>query len=339
MKVFIYLFLAFNILGITHAKADQADRELLSYGADKRVDIVSYGWEFYPPDLRNPLRYRELKESFNVEFSSNVYEYARNFQYDDPNLHKIVFIDICVDSKTKNIPKNKLICFIWEPHSVYPSSSICEYYDRIYTFNDDLIDNKKFFKYYYPVLSPMISDIPPFQEKKLCVMMVSRWIPERVKIVDFFATQPKDLLHVYGRKIHELLPQYRDHEMIKGEVPGYPSSLEKFNTFKNYRFCVCFENTHTIPGYITEKIFDVFAGGCVPIYWGPNNIEQHIPKDCFIDYRNFKNDEDMLEFITSMQEVEYNQYLTNIRLFLESEKAKFFSIDAFEQVLYDAVNK
>ena len=89
--------------------------------------------------------------------------------------------------------------------------------------------------------------------------------------------------------------------------------------------------------YITEKIFDVFAAGCVPIYWGPDNIEEYIPEGCFIDYRKFKSDEEMLEFITSMQEDEYNQYIKNIRRFLKSEKAKLFSLEAFEQVLYEAV--
>src|SRR5205823_2205241 len=159
-----------------------------------------------------------------------------------------------------------------------------------------------------------------FYEKNLCVMMNGRWIPERIKILDFFATKPKDLLHVYGGFSPELMPQYVGHWLMKGTVPGYPSGTEKLNTYKKYRFCICFENTHTIPGYITEKIFDVFAAGCVPIYWGPDNIEEYIPEGCFIDYRKFKSDEEMLEFITSMQEDEYNQYIKNIRRFLKSEK-------------------
>ena len=38
----------------------------------------------------------------------------------------------------------------------------------------------------------------------------------------------------------------------------------QFDTFK---FAVAMENTINRPFYITEKVFDAFKGGSVPIYW------------------------------------------------------------------------
>ena len=40
----------------------------------------------------------------------------------------------------------------------------------------------------------------------------------------------------------------------------------KANCINDYKFVFVFENTELINGYITEKIFDVFYGGSIPIY-------------------------------------------------------------------------
>ena len=38
--------------------------------------------------------------------------------------------------------------------------------------------------------------------------------------------------------------------------------------------------------YVTEKLFDAFAGGCVPIYLGAPNIEAFLPDpDAIVDMR------------------------------------------------------
>ena len=45
----------------------------------------------------------------------------------------------------------------------------------------------------------------------------------------------------------------------------YHDIKEEFLT--NYRFCICPENSLG-DGYITEKVFESIASGCIPIYWG-----------------------------------------------------------------------
>jgi len=41
----------------------------------------------------------------------------------------------------------------------------------------------------------------------------------------------------------------------------------KDEVLRNYRFCICFEND-VHPGYVTEKVFDAWGGGCIPIWNG-----------------------------------------------------------------------
>lgn len=296
-----------------------------------RVHIVSYA-HYLLPGEDVPYEYSRIKNDFNVSFYYDLYAYVKAFTSDSPDLKKIIFFDHCEDPATKKLPYSKMICFKWEAIKIRPD--FYDFYYRVYTFDDDLVDNVKFFKFYYPVLQPMIPLHPSFEEKSLCVMIAASWIPERIALLDFFAKMPQDSLHFYGRTVPSL---YRDSEMNKGIIQGFHSGPGKLETLKNYKFCICFENTHNVPGYITEKIFDAFAAGCIPIYWGPDNVEKYIPADCFINYTQFKNIEEMYTFITSMNASEYEQYINNIQAYLQSDKAYLFSQDNFEKTIYNAV--
>ncbi len=41
----------------------------------------------------------------------------------------------------------------------------------------------------------------------------------------------------------------------------------KMAVAQNYKFMLCLEND-LYPGYVTEKVFDAWAAGCVPLWWG-----------------------------------------------------------------------
>ena len=45
---------------------------------------------------------------------------------------------------------------------------------------------------------------------------------------------------------------------------------DKIKVLSNYNFSVCFEND-LYPGYITEKVFEAWTAGTVPIWWGIDN--------------------------------------------------------------------
>ncbi|WP_285818257.1 glycosyltransferase family 10 domain-containing protein [Helicobacter bilis] len=49
---------------------------------------------------------------------------------------------------------------------------------------------------------------------------------------------------------------------------------DKIEWLKSYKFNLCFENS-SYPGYLTEKLFDAFLAGCVPIYWGDTSLRVH----------------------------------------------------------------
>ena len=74
-------------------------------------------------------------------------------------------------------------------------------------------------------------------------------------------------------------------------------------------------------------------GGCVPIYWGAQNITDYIPSNTFIDKRNFKTYEELYAYIKNMPIHEYLNYLNNIENFLKSDKFYLFSIEYFTDTL------
>ena len=38
-----------------------------------------------------------------------------------------------------------------------------------------------------------------------------------------------------------------------------------------YKFAIAFEN-EDYPGYVTEKICDIYKSNCIPIYWGTKEV-------------------------------------------------------------------
>ena len=105
----------------------------------------------------------------------------------------------------------------------------------------------------------------------------------------------------------------------------------------SYKFALCFENAKNIDGYITEKIFDCFFAGTIPIYWGASNINQSIPENCFIERTKFKTHEDLYRFLKNLTDEDILEYQKNIELFLKSEAIIPFSEHFFAKNIVEIV--
>jgi hypothetical protein len=294
----------------------------------KEVDIVS---SFTVTEL--PVKDMTATRAGYKMKTIDLIQYERALSSEQPPKPEKILVWNYIISPTSVLfkqPKDNLVYFLWEPWLVDPS-----YYDlfsRVYTYDDSLIDGKKFFKFYYPVMQQMHSGLPVFEDKKFCTLVASNWTEERVQMIKFFETKPEGEFEFFGNSAY-------NSRLYHGAIPGGHTSDEKINTLKNYRFCICFENTHHLKGYITEKIFGCFAAGCVPVYWGAPNIEEYIPKKCFIDYRDFPTHEALYQHLKMMSKEAHNQYVENIRAFLKSEKAQLFTPAHFDKVFYEAITR
>jgi len=100
--------------------------------------------------------------------------------------------------------------------------------------------------------------------------------------------------------------------------------IDKKRTISNYKFSICFENT-IYPGYMTEKIIDCFVAGVIPIYLGDPNISQIIPRDIFIDMRDYNSWAEIHFMIKSLGKGEGENMIKSAREFLYSEMGQSFT--------------
>lgn len=70
--------------------------------------------------------------------------------------------------------------------------------------------------------------------------------------------------------------------IVKTQV-SLRNGWDDVNVYREYRFCLVMEHGN-VDGYITEKILMVFAGGCLPIYYGTTQVWNVFNKKAFIYY-------------------------------------------------------
>lgn len=237
-------------------------------------------------------------------------------------------------SAIKHYSKENIFLRINEPPSVWSCSynkKFHKYFNRILTWNDSLVDRQKYFKCCIPQYFPEKYNWKSFSEKSFSTMIVankvSRYPNElysaRKSIIEFFEKKPNSLFDLYGIGWEKC-----NYKNYKGVVE------KKLDTLSNYKFCYCYENVKDIPGYITEKIFDCFFAGTVPIYLGANNITAYVPEDIFIDARRFSSHAEILEYILSITEEEYETTRAKTFDYLHSDLFySNFSVDVCAQIL------
>lgn len=258
-----------------------------------------------------------------------------------------------------------------------------KYFRKIFTWHDDYIDNKKYFRVHstsHKKTDKMDFDLP--NKRKMCVITARQKFSEhpqesyseRIKIIRWFEqNHPQDLdlfgygwdeykfkgqfnflnlIDYYIKRTGDLFPEhfgiknilnkaakfnYLSGKFLSGNRPLYPSyrgpasSLRA--TLKDYKFCICLENS-SFPGWITERIFDCFLSGCVPVYMGDPNISSRIPAAAFINMRQFTSYQKLYDYLSNMPESEYLNYIDAIRSFLESDENYPFTAEYFAETVY-----
>jgi hypothetical protein len=81
-----------------------------------------------------------------------------------------------------------------------------------------------------------------------------------------------------------------------GNVFGKALRQSKFDLLKEYKFCLCPENS-IYDGYVTEKLIDAYAGGCVPIYSGDISVADGFNYRAFLNYQETKNMGNFVEYV------------------------------------------
>lgn len=212
--------------------------------------------------------------------------------------------------------------------------------DLILTWNDRIIghaEHIKQLKIGQPVLNEELIPNISFEEKKfICSIFAYKpsnalgtLFEERISAVEFFDEMPNGIdLFGVGWEQAEL-------PFISSAYKGTCKSKRAVQQY--YKFAIAYENIGTLPGLITEKIFDCFSAGVVPIYLGAPNITDYIPKTCFIDMRDFDSYQDLYTYLDTMGKERYQQYLDAVKEFLKTDEYEIFTSDYYAKNIVENV--
>lgn len=263
--------------------------------------------------------------------------------------------------------KKKYFLFLWESEVISPKTynlDLHKYFDKIFTWKTNLVNGEKYIKINFSHEIIKTIDRNLSNKHKLCILIAGNktvhhkleLYSKRVEAIRWFEKFHHSDFELYGRgwdhcapsswlfsKLYNRVPATRklmDYFLFKS-YSSYRGELdEKIPVMLKYKFAICYENARDIPGYITEKIFHCFFAGCVPIYWGANDIADYIPANCFIDKRQFETYEDLYEYIDKLADEDYLQYLVNIEKYLNSSQVEQFSAKTFvNTVISEIINE
>lgn len=237
---------------------------------------------------------------------------------------------------------SKMVYCTAEPPSVCWYNSKLGYvllrhiFPYILTWNDDWVDNVSVFKRNIPYWFVDQRDGNlPYEEKRLITSIsgnkTSRYkgelYSERKKAIRFFEKNHPEDFRFYGVGWN------------KEEHPTYEGKAEsKAKVYHQYRFALCFENIEGLKGYVTEKILDCLMSGVIPIYAGADDVDRYVPRNCYIRLRDFDGYEELYDYLSTMGEATYNNYLLNASEYIESEKLNYFSGARYARYILDAVS-
>lgn len=174
---------------------------------------------------------------------------------------------------------------------------------------------------------------------------------ERINVIRWYEKNAPSLFHLYGRGWNKPSPAFTHKAKFLRRIgrlgtqlfgykpfPGWRGEVKfKSDILSNARFSYCYENVKDLPNYITEKIFDSFLAGCVPIYWGADNVHEYIPSACFIDRRQFADTADVHRYLMSITPEQHTQFQRNISNFLKSKQAYLFSVENFVSTIAGSI--
>ena len=234
-------------------------------------------------------------------------------------------------------------------------------YRKVFTSNEELIDGDHILRLDYPNDLSVKADMPGWDARdQFCVMIASNKAllhphprnlhAQRVAVIRFFEAQAPELFSLYGpgwdkpavqpgswgriiKRLNEWRarlrpPKQRPFPSYRGIYPGPKREL-----LERARFAICYENSRGSPGYLTEKIFDCLASGCVPVYIGTTHSQAPIPAACYIDGDRFADHHEMLAFLRSVTPAQFVRYQQAQMAFLHSPEARRFGNRHFCEVL------
>lgn len=258
-------------------------------------------------------------------------------------------------SRRKDVILSSILTF--EPPLICPKYyreilTLRKYFQRVFSFSEkegieDFVRDEIFLEklYYCQPENVVRPELWGRNDRGFLVTVIANKWPnflrqglyrERIKAVLYFAQFNEIDLYGFGWDKLPMFPYWFSSKDIKKVWKGFVTA--KHEILAKYNFSICFENS-IFPGYVSEKIFDCFVAGTVPLYWGAPDVQKYIPKDCFIDMRDFKDYAELRKFLKSLKHQDVKKYKYYAKDYLNSELYKPFTKEYFAEMILRGVEE
>lgn len=239
------------------------------------------------------------------------------------------------------------------------ATRVCRTFENVLTFNRDVIyDHTRtcildatLHEYAFPsLLAYNATDNPDISTRlrRICVIAANKSAKLRYRGPASLYEFRKELIgrlaqlgavDVYGgnwqpaergfwRNISPAAVRYR--RSVRRAHRGRASA--KLECMRQYAFALCIE-THRMANFVTEKPIDSLRAGCIPIYFGAPNVADILPRDCFIDLRDFRSLPALVEHCLTMDPSDMQAMVEAGQSYLRSPAAHRFTPEHFVDTL------
>ena len=163
--------------------------------------------------------------------------------------------------------------------------------------------------------------------REFCLSIVSngRWV-DPVRDRFFHALHARRPVASMGRHLRN------DMRLAEREVAGKPGGKLSFKD--QFLFSLAFENSSS-PGYVTEKLFEAFALGTIPIYWGDPLVARDFNPAAFVNRMDFADDAACIDYVLELAEDPARQLeMLNAPIYAEPNLP-----EKYEQKMQDFLNE
>jgi hypothetical protein len=253
---------------------------------------------------------------------------------DEPDILFYSVNDDINDHKSFNCIK---VFYSGEPIS--PNFNECDY-----SFSFDFIDSSKHFRLPGFVVWPMVYDNTKTKNKKVYINSYERLLNKEVcdelwerNFCNFIYSNPNCQKR---NDFFEKLSRYKKVDSggnYKNNIGG--PIFNKLEFQSKYKFSIAFENTEYL-GYTSEKIANAMLANSIPIYWGNPLISKDFNTESFINYYDFKNEKDLIDYIIFLDN-DKEEYLKKLNKswLIDNKLNQNFSRESIKNFLVQIVNK
>jgi alpha(1,3/1,4) fucosyltransferase len=326
---------------------------------------------FYQQDrLQNsPFELIDQHHTYNPTFTSRLLRsefLKKGVEINTPDLNqgRMIEFDLFFDGQEMPLTNKASYLIASENPLINPLNANPDYFKRfkkVFTWNKNFFTLSNVIPIYVPNKIEM-QEFANFKSRPIfaCLINANKLFKnppatdlyqERVNVIRWYEKHYRDLFSLHGLGWNKPSPAFTTLGKVKRRFsrlgcqlfnikpfPSYKGEIENKNdVYKLSKFAYCYENARDLPNYITEKIFDCFMSGCVPVYWGSNTINEHIPSECYIDRRKFSSTADVHQYLESITECQYELYQKNIYEFLVSPECSKFKTETFVSIIIDNI--